>query len=349
MKRRRPNRLNMTLLFSSFVCGIFLITTMIIGIISFILNQLGVPGLLGNLTRPGMVLVVLVSCVLVGTLVSFALSRIPLKPIRRLINMTNELAAGDFDVRLEIDRPPELQELAESFNRMAQELGSIEMLRSDFVNNFSHEFKTPIVSIKGFAEMLKYGDLTEAERDEYLDIVINESARLAELSNNVLYLSKIENQGILTDAEPFQLGEQIRHCILLLQTKWEGKGLSLVLDLEDLVCVGNEEMLSQVWTNLLDNAIKFSPEGGTVSVRLRAQDDKVLFELQDEGCGIQGDALPRIFDRFYQADTSHTTQGNGLGLTLVKKIVTLHGGSITCENAPEQGARFTVTLPLAQA
>lgn len=345
MRNKRPSRLSMSLVLSLFICIIFLISAGVVAGLTFIGIQLGVFDV--DARSPLMVVFnVLLASVLVGTLLSLGLSRIPLRPIRLVIAKVKELAGGNFDAHLDIRRPPEFHQLAESFNSMARELGSIEMLRSDFVNNFSHEFKTPIVSIKGFAELLKYGDLTEAERNEYLDIVISESARLAELSTNVLYLSKIENQEILTERASFALGEQIRHTILLLQSKWEEKHITMNIDLLDLRIVGGEEMLGQVWLNLIDNAIKFTPEGGTISLTLMESAGKALFRVQDTGCGIEEEAAGRIFDRFYQADTSHATSGNGLGLTLVQKIVRLHKGEIRCESRVGKGTVFWVELPL---
>lgn len=348
--RHRPrlrDRIGMTLTFSLFVCGVFLVTAGIISGIGVILTRSGAMEHLEGMAPIVLVLVVLVACVIVGTIVSTLLGYFPLKSIRKVIRQMRQLAAGDFGVRLAIDRPPEMRELSDSFNSMAKELGSIELLRSDFVNNFSHEFKTPIVSIKGFAELLKYGDLTDAERNEYLDIVISEAARLAELSSNVLYLSKVENQTILSDQDraPIALGEQIRHTILLLRAKWEEKRITMHVDLEDLTCRGNEEMLGQVWLNLIDNAVKFTPEDGAVWVGLARRGVDAVFTVRDSGPGIREEALPRVFDRFYQADTSHATAGNGLGLTLVHKIVQLHGGTIDCHSAEGRGTTFTVVLP----
>ncbi len=346
MKKKRTRDLSMPLLFSLFVCLVFLITSFIIASVSFWAIQSGFILMLGDKAHFALILIVLFSSVFVGTMVSLVMGRFPLKLVHQLIRMTKELAGGNFGVRLRIDRPPVLRDLAESFNSMARELGGLEMLRKDFVNNFSHEFKTPIVSIKGFAEMLKYGDLSEEEKNEYLDIVISESARLAELSSNVLYLSKIENQEILSEKDPFQLGEQIRHCILLLRPKWEAKRIALSIELTDILFLGNEEMLGHVWRNLLDNAIKFTPEGGAIRIALKADRDRVRFEIRDSGGGIGQDALPHIYDRFYQADTSHAAPGSGLGLTLVKKIVSLHRGAVECRSVPGQGAAFAVTLPL---
>lgn len=201
---------------------------------------------------------------IVGAGLTLFLSRIPLKPIRRLIEAINQLAEGNFKVRIHLDLTQEFVRLSESFNRMAQELENTELLRSDFINNFSHEFKTPIVSLRGFAKILKNNDLTQEERNEYLDIIINESNRLAQLSTNVLNLSKIEKMNILSDMENFDLSEEIRQSILLLESKWQKKELELIIDMDELTYHGNKALLNQAWINLIDNAIKFSDRKSVV-------------------------------------------------------------------------------------
>jgi signal transduction histidine kinase len=346
MKRGIQKRIGLSLFFSFVVFVIFAITALIVSLVSFTLLRSGLIGGVGRYEPFAMIAIVLVACVLVGTAVSFVLGRVPLRSIRRVVAAINRLAEGDFSARLEIAHPPEFKELAVSFNRMAEELGGIELLRTDFVNNFSHEFKTPIVSIKGFAELLRQDGLTPAERDEYLDIVISESGRLAALATNVLNLSKVENQTILTDKQPFALGEQLRRCILMFEPKWTQKALALSVDIQDMLCSGSEELLSQLWLNLIDNAVKFTPEGGEIDVSLMREGDTAHFVLCNSGPGIRPEDASHIFDKFYQADRSHGTAGNGLGLTLAKKIVLLHGGGIGCDSRPGGGTTFTVTLPL---
>ncbi len=346
IQRGTKTKVGLSVFFSLFVFTNFAITALIVAGISFAAIRTGLIGNTRILSHFVLIVIVLISSVIVGTIVSLIIGKIPLRPIRKVIASTNQLANGDFSARLDISHPPEFHELADSFNRMAEELGGIELLRKDFVNNFSHEFKTPIVSIKGFAEMLKYNDLTPEERDEYLDIVINESGRLAALATNVLNLSKVENQSILSEKHLFNLGEQVRRSILLLEPKWEQKKLSFSADILDVRCVGNEELLSQVWLNLIDNAVKFTTEGGKISVTLRPEKDRVKFVIRDSAAGISPDSMARIFDKFYQADESHATEGNGLGLTLAEKIIKLHGGDIECKSKRGEGTEFTVTLPL---
>jgi signal transduction histidine kinase len=291
------------------------------------------------------IFIIILASVVTGSVVSISLSRFPLNSIREMIDAIDRLSLGDFSVRIHITAPKEFRELGESLNRMAKELGSIELLRTDFVNNFSHEFKTPIVSMKGFAEMLKSEDLSAAEREEYLDIIISESKRLTMLATNILDLSKLENQSILSGQTKFDLSEQIRRAVLLLESKWNEKSIRLDIDAGDFAYTGNEDLLNLVWVNLIGNAVKFTPEGGKIKVRLKKADDVLQFVIQDNGCGFDEEALAHIFDKFYQADLSHAAEGNGLGLALAKKVVDLHGGTIAVGSQKNHGTEFTVTLP----
>ena len=283
---------------------------------------------------------------LVGVVLTILASRIPLKPIRDLIEAINQLSEGNFHVRVHLDLTREFVRLSESFNSMAQELENTELLRSDFINNFSHEFKTPIVSLRGFAKILKNDSLTKEERDEYLDIIISESNRLSQLSTNVLNLSKIEKMSILSDMESFDLSEEVRQSVLLLESKWQNKNLELFIDMDELEYHGNKALLNQVWINLIDNAIKFSPQNGKIKLKLHRKKDQVVFQILDNGCGMDEETKNHIFDRFYQGDSSHTAEGNGIGLTVVEKIVHLHKGQIRVVSEAGIGTTFTVNLPI---
>ena len=275
------------------------------------------------------------------------MGRSKLKPINDLVQAMREVSQGDFSVRVKADDlEGDMGRLAASFNDMASELGGLELFRKDFINNFSHEFKTPIVSIKGFARQLEREDLTEAQRREYLNIIISESERLANMSGNVLLLSKLENQTIVTDKTRYRLDEQLRRCILLMEKQWSQKALELELELDEVEYYGNEEMVQHVWVNLLSNAIKFSPHGGALAVSLYREENMARVTVRDSGPGMDGETRRRIFEKFYQGDTAHAAEGNGLGLSLVKRIVDLCQGTIEIESAPGQGAAFTVRLPL---
>ena len=271
-------------------------------------------------------------------------------PLQRNIAAMKELANGNFAVRVEHAEhgytPREMVEFEQSFNKAAKELGGTEILRKDFINNFSHEFKTPIVSISGFADLLLEEQLTLEDQKEYLTIIRDESRRLADLATNILTLNRVESQTILTDKARFCLDEQLRQSVLVTQQKWRQKELDFDADLAPAEYTGSEGLLKEVWLNLLDNAAKFSPEGGTVAVNLRKEKSALMVSVTDQGEGMSADTQAHIFEQFYQGDTSHTTQGNGLGLAMVKKVLELHGGSIQVNSAPGQGSCFTVTLPI---
>lgn len=284
----------------------------------------------------------------VGIATAALVSRIPLKPFQRLLDGMNQMAQGDYTVRLRTGHTAIGRKLSDSFNTLAAELQSTEMLRSDFVNNFSHEFKTPIVSILGFAKLLKRADLPEEKRAEYLEIILSEATRLTDMAENVLNLAKIEKQSILTDVGEFNLSEQIRTCILLLEKKWEQKRQEIAFDEYEYHCVGSEEMLKQVWINLLDNAVKFTAEGGSIRVGMARRADEISVSVSSSGEPIDDQTLSRIFEKFYQGDTSHATEGTGLGLAIVKRIIQLHKGTV--EAAYLDGCNvFTVTLPQMKA
>ena len=341
-------RITLSMHFGIFIFMINLITTVITGVlmyISFALGILNEKNITGIMVLP---IITLVSCILIGVVVSACSSRAVLKNVREFIEATDKLSRGDFSARLNIRKPPEFRILSKNFNTMAEELGSIEVLRTDFINNFSHEFKTPIISIKGFAEILKDDDLSKEERNEYLDIIIEESKRLTSLATNVLNLSKIETQAILKEKQMFNIGEQIRQSILLLDSKFQSKNISLDINIEDCNIYANKKMLNQVWLNLLDNAIKFNNENGLVSVNMKKKEKEILITIIDSGIGISKEVVSKIFDKFYQEDTSHSTKCNGLGLTIVKKIIELHGGTIECESIVSKGTKFTIILPIEQ-
>ena len=341
-------RFGLAALFSAVVFFILIITSVLIFLVGMLLIRVNAINIAKLSHQEPMlpILVLLIISVVVGTVVSFMISRFPLKPLRRVIDATNRLAAGDFSVRLHLPGPNSFTDLANSFNRMAEELGSIELLRSDFVDNFSHEFKTPIVSIKGFAEELKHDDLTPEQREEYLDIIIHESSRLSQLATNVLNLSRVEKQTILASRTRFDLTEQVRRCVLLFESKWELRRLNLNVELDEVTLEGDEELLSQVWLNLIDNAVKFTPEGGCVDIRLQKGESNVLFSIRDDGYGISEEMQRHIFEKFYQGDISHAASGNGLGLSIARRVVTLHGGDIRCQSEEGAGTEFTVELPL---
>lgn len=280
-----------------------------------------------------------------GTLLAFIAMRIFLYPANKYIEGIDRIANGDYTVNINIQKLPIYRRFSEHFNKMVAELNLVEMLSNDFINNFSHEFKTPIVSIKGFAAMLKREDLTETERDEYLDIIINESERLAELSSSVLLLSRIEQQSILSDITNVNISEQIRRSIAIIYNKWEGKNIDFSLNkTEDIFLNGNEKLFEQVWLNILDNAAKFSPDNGHVEVLCETDETHAKITFTNTCDTISEETLTHIFDKFYQGDTSHKVKGNGLGLSIAQKIINIHGGYITVKYNDGK-IHFIINLP----
>ena len=290
---------------------------------------------------------VLISCTIIGTGVAAIFAKWFLHPLQEMITATERIAKGDFKVHIQetFTEDSDLGRLQRSFNHMARELDGIEMFRNDFINNFSHEFKTPIVSIQGFAHQLKAGGLSHEEEREYIRIIADESDRLARMSTNILLLSKLENQAIVTEKTEFYLDEQIRTCLLLLEKQWASKNIDLNIDLDEVKYCFNETMLSHVWMNLLGNAIKLTPPNGTVSCTLRADASRVTVTIADTGSGMDEITQKHIFEKFYQGDPSHAGEGNGIGLTIVGRILVLCGGSIQLKSSPGMGSIFTVTLP----
>lgn len=268
-------------------------------------------------------------------------------PISKLSDAMNRVAKGDFSVRLESKHPfKEIRDIYDNFNLMTEELSATEILQTDFVSNVSHEFKTPISAIEGYATLLQNdSDNTPAEREQYVNKILFNTRRLSKLVHNILLLSKVDNQAILSNQTTFRLDEQIRQTIVLLEPAWDTKDLEFDVDMDKIIYTSNEGMLSHVWSNLLGNAIKFSPQSGTIRLVLRQLPQQIQFVIQDQGPGISEAVQRHMFDKFYQGDSSHKEEGNGLGLALVKQIVTTYHGEIHAENIPEGGCRFTVTLP----
>ncbi|MDR1569979.1 MAG: HAMP domain-containing histidine kinase [Oscillospiraceae bacterium] len=303
----------------------------------------------------------------VGMALSYIMMKRVTKPYQKLVEATNEIAAGHFDTRLEITGMGEAERVAESFNKMAKELGGIETLRSDFIQNVAHEFKTPIASITGFAKLLRKDNISPENRAEYIDIIIRESERLAQLSSNVLMFSKLENQGIPAERRSFLLDEQLRRAILMLEPEWKRKHIDIAADFSECVCFGSEELLMQVWINLIGNAVKFTPAGGRIALSIRRgyaapphpfrggvdfgsapTEDEICVRISDNGVGMSEETMRHIFEKFYQGDKSHSTKGNGLGLPLVKRILEIVGGSLTIESEEGRGTQAIVSLNAAR-
>lgn len=349
-KAERRQALRLTLLVTGLVLCVVLATVLVSGALVYLLVHLGVlkdPD--GTAYGTGQLLLVFAAaCFVVSAVITFFASRIPLRPVQRIISRLNAMAKGDFHSRIRIGQPweknPSVAALQDSINRLSEELERTEMLRSDFINNFSHEFKTPIVSIAGFAKLLRRAQLDEEKQREYIAIIEEESMRLSRMATNVLALTKVENQTILTEVTAYNLSEQLRSCVLLLAEKWEQKKLDFAADFGEYTIEANEALLKQVWINLVDNAVKFSPHNSVVEITITEQEETLAVAIRNCGEEIAPEQYRRIFNKFYQADESHAAEGSGIGLAIVHRAVALHGGEVTVDSR-EGFNTFTVTLP----
>lgn len=271
------------------------------------------------------------------------------RPVRRILKAAEQIMEGDFSVRIQPfygpDSVNEFDVIADYFNRMAQELSGTETLRMDFIANVSHELKTPLAVIQNYGTMLQKPGLSEEKRVEYAGAVTDAARRLASLITNILKLNKLENQQIYPVAETYDLGEQLCECLLSFESAWEEKNLEIDTDIEEGVMVDMDaELLSLVWNNLFSNAMKFTEAGGMVTLSLKSEGKDAVVQVSDTGCGIAPEVGAHIFEKFYQGDTSHASQGNGLGLALVKRVVDIIGGDISVSSQVGKGSTFTVKL-----
>lgn len=351
MKKKpvRKYRISLALMFSGIVMIFLLVTSAIVAVVIFFLVSRGTLQVGDRELNFGSFILLLTLLSLgIGTLLAASTSRLSLKPINTILNAMNKLAAGDYSARLSFKGPfgkiPSVSEFTNSFNTMAYALETNKVIHTDFINSFSHEFKTPIVSVAGFAKLLRREELPKEKRDEYLQVIEEESMRLSQMATNVLNLTKIENQSALADVSKYNLSEQLRNCILMLENKWSKKNIELSLLFDEYDITASEELLKHVWINLLDNAIKFSENGATVAVSVEKSAKNISVTVSNEGDPIPKQSLNRLFEKFYQADTSHSTEGNGVGLAVVKKIVDLHCGRVNVDYSDGMN-RFTVILP----
>lgn len=284
---------------------------------------------------------------LIGGLVMVVAARYLVNPLNMLTKATRKLAKGNFNIRLNLKRNDEIGILAKSFNEMTAELKQLEQMRQDFVSNVSHEIQSPLTSIIGFTKALKAGSIPEEERLNYLDIIQSESERLSRLSDNLLKLASLESEHHPFRRTTYRLDEQIRHTVVVCEPQWSAKRLQLELTLPKTMFEGDQDLLNQVWVNLLGNSIKFTPEEGIIHIRLEAEVSQVVVKIKDSGIGIPAKELSMIFHQFYKADRSRTekTGGSGLGLAIVKNIVALHKGDIRVNSVEGEGTEVTVVLP----
>ena len=293
------------------------------------------------------VLSMLVPIVVLVTLVNFLFTRFIYRYLDKISDAMQKVADGDYTVRLDAEKDQPFRELYRNFNTMAEELGGVEMLKNDFINGYAHELRTPITSINGFAEMLLNDDgtLSREEKRSYLEIIASESRRLADLAGNSLLMSRLDTQKIIPDKKPFSLDEQLRRCSILLSGQWTEKELDMTMDLDEAVYVGDYDLMQHLWINLLTNAVKYTPKGGSITVTLKNEEKFIAVSVADTGKGIPPEDRERIFDKYYQTDKSHSKRGLGLGLAICKRIVQLCNGTLEVESEVGVGSTFTVRLP----
>lgn len=271
------------------------------------------------------------------------------KPVKQIREAAEKMMQGDFSARVpsfqSINREDGLDDVGQCFNKMAEELAGMETLRTDFIANVSHELKTPLSVIQSYGTLLQQPNLSEEQRIAYAKSITDASRRLASLITNILKLNKLENQQIFPKAEAFDLSEQLCTCLLAFESEWEKKGLNIETELIDSVIVrADQELLSLVWNNLFSNAVKFTEPEGSIQLSLETQGDYAIVRISDTGCGIDPEVGKHIFEKFYQGDTSHATQGNGLGLALVKRVIDIVGGDISVSSEVGKGSTFTVRI-----
>ena len=342
MKKELTPRVTLRVKFFLICMAEFVVVVLLSELAGWLLRRwLGV-----TLSIPIFVWAILFSIVVGGAITKF-ITRFFIDPITQLGKAMKEVADGNFQVTAQCrSRLKDVNDIYDSFNLMVKELAATETLQTDFISNVSHEFKTPINAIEGYASLLQDHQQSQDEQDAYIEKILFNTHRLSTLTGNILLLSKINNQSIHPQRTVFRLDEQVRQAIVALEQKWTEKDIDFDVELDKISYSGYESLLLHVWSNLIDNAIKFDPQGGMIALRLRQAEGTAVFTIDDNGPGVPPEEQERIFHKFYQSDNSHVMDGNGLGLPLVKKIVEFSGGTVTLENLPEAGCRFTVRLPL---
>lgn len=267
-------------------------------------------------------------------------------PINQLNDATKKITKGEYDMEFETKRKDEIGEFTKNFNKMIKRLQSTENLQKEFIDNVSHEIRTPISSIEGFAKFLKDDNLSKEEREEYSNIIIEEAERLSNLTNKMLKLSKLHNQDIIVNKQEVMVSEQIRRAISVLEPKWADKNLKINVNLQEVIMLGDEDLLFQVWINLIENSIKFSNDNGKIDIKLFKENNEITVIIRDYGIGMARDEIEKAFERFYQIDKSHSEEGSGLGLAIVKRILELSEGDIKIESEENRGTTVTVKLPI---
>ena len=338
--RSQTNRFSLRLRLTLMVSAELVLSAILAALVAMLLDPY-----FASDSRIFLSITLLVTCVIVGSVVTGILSKLVYAPMKNVIRAMEKVADGDYSVRLnDSSSAKEVMELYTGFNLMTHELQATEVLQTDFVSNVSHEFKTPINAIEGYTMLLQGSENLSEDEELYLEKIVFNTRRLSTLVGSILLLSKLENQHIPAKKTVFRLDEQIRQSIVAMEPDWSKKNVDFDVELEKIEHEGNEPMLRHVWDNLISNAVKFGPENGTVTIRLAVDKGLIRFIIEDEGCGLSEEALKHIYEKIYQADSSHKEEGNGLGLALVKRILSLENGRIYAENLADKGCRFTVEL-----
>ena len=331
--------------------NMMLISSVIMIILLYILRALGIvdEGLkvLGPIWP---IVLMLISSIILGTIIGIVLSRRLFKQFLQLGDGIRQISVGNFDVHIDeipnADKDSDLNNLIISFNKMTEQLKETELLSSDFISNVSHEFKTPLMTIEGYVTLLDDDTLDREERKKYIRIISEATHKLSNLTSNILKISKLDNSEIDLNVKEYNLSEQIREIIIMLEGSWEKKNIEFNLTLPDCMIINDEELLEQVWSNVIGNAVKFSNNDSKIDIYLSSTIDKVVVTVRDYGIGMSEETLKRLFDKFYQGDISHSSEGNGLGMTLVNKICELCHGTIDVSSKLDEGSTITITFPL---
>ena len=337
-------KFHLAILFSFVVFSILFLTMICLVFITVLLSEYN----LIHISHDYMGLIWFSSAsIFIGTTFSHFIGKRAIRFITIISDATKKVAKGDFNVKIDENiKAKELNQMAQNFNIMIQELASMEMFRSDFINNVSHEFKTPLTAVEGYATLLQSKNISEEKRQAYISKILYNTTRLSELTENILLISRIENQNISIAKSEFSLDEQIRQIILLFEQEWTNKNINLDIDLDKVDYIGNEELLAQVWQNIIGNAMKFTPDNGLIQISMKKSNDNITVSIADNGIGMDENTQSRIFEKFYQGDKSRTLKGNGLGLALAKQIINLHKGSISVTSQEDNGSTFKVHLPI---
>ena len=288
-----------------------------------------------------------IASIFIGTTFAHFIGKKSIRFFASISEASKKVAKGDFNVQIDENmKVKELREMSHNFNLMIRELAGMEMFRNDFISNVSHEFKTPLSAIEGYTTLLQTPNLPEDKKQFYISKILYNTNRLSELTGHILLLSRLENQNISIPKSTFSLDEQIRQIILLFERDWTEKNIDLDINLEEINYLGNEELLAQVWQNIIGNALKFTNPNGKIKVFMESNDKYIVIDIIDNGIGIDKATQARIFEKFYQGDKSHTIKGNGLGLALSKQIIELHNGFISVSSQKDKGSKFTISLPV---